>query len=124
MNIVRAPLPSLRDFYTQLNHFDPMLREDLAEDLDDLAPIPASADLALSFAEKLMLCPTPEAARTCIRRDMAGAVSFVLAMHGVLQRIEKRTFQLATQSPEHQTPFYVLASTVQEYLDSLQALPP
>src|SRR5258708_28333861 len=77
MKIVRAPLPSLRDFYTQLNHFDPMLREDLAKNLDDLAPIPASANLALSFAEKLMLCPTPETARTCIRRDMAVVVFYI-----------------------------------------------
>jgi len=121
MKIVVAPLASLRDFYTQLSHFDPMLREELSKDLDD-SPIPASASIAQNFAEKLMLCPTAEAATTCVRQDVAGAVSFVLAMQGLLQRIEKRTFQLTIQSPEHQTPFYVLASAVQEYLDSLQTL--
>ena len=120
MKIAEAPLASLRDFYTQLSHFDPMLREELSKNLDD-SPITASANIALCFAEKLMLCPTAEAATTCVRQDVAGAVSFVLAMQGLLQRIEKRTFQLATQSPKHQTPFYLLASAVQEYLDCLQA---
>jgi hypothetical protein len=121
MKIAATPLASLRDFYTQLSHFDPMLREELSKNLDD-SPIPASANIALSFAEKLMLCPTAEAATTCVQQDVAGAVSFVLAMQGLLQRIEKRRFQFATQSPKYQTPFYLLASAVQEYLDSLQTL--
>ena len=54
MKIAASPLASLRDFYTQLSHFDPMLREELSKNLDD-SPIPASANIALSFAEKLIL---------------------------------------------------------------------
>ena len=121
MKIAATPLASLRDFYTQLSHFDPMLRQELSKNLDD-SPIPASANIALSFAEKLMLCPTAESATTCVRQDVAGAVSFVLAMQGLLQRIEKRTFQFANQSPKYQTPFYLLASAIQEHLDSFETV--
>src|SRR5258707_6431218 len=98
MKIVVAPLASLRDFYSQLSHFDPMLREELSKDLDD-SPIPASASIAQNFAEKLMLCPTAEAATTCVRQDVAGARRFVFGNYGLLPKMVERNIYIADPFP-------------------------
>ena len=108
--------------YAQVSGFCRMAEAEVLGDWHDLLT-PPSANLALAFAEKLILCPTVEAAQSCIRRDPTGAVSFLLALEGVNRRIKKGTFDLAAQSPEHQTPFYLLACAVQEYIDSLHAEP-
>ena len=108
--------------FAQVTGFCRMAETEVLGDWHDLL-IPPSADLAVAFAENLILCPTAEAARSCIRRDPTGAVSFLLALEGVNRRIKKGAFQLATESPAHQTPFYLLACAVQEYIDSLHAQP-
>jgi hypothetical protein len=112
----------MQGLFAQVTGFCQMAEAEVLGDWHDLIT-PPSADLALGFAEKLILCPTTEAARSCIRRDSTGAVSFLLALEGVNRRIKKGGFQLATESPEHQTPFYLLACAVQEYIDSLHAEP-
>ena len=108
--------------FAQVTGFCRMAEIEVLQDWRDLAIAP-SAPLALGFAEKLMLCPTYESVRSCIRRDVAGAVSFLLALEGINRRIKKGSFQLMTNSPEHQTPFYLLACAVREYMESLYVQP-
>ncbi len=112
----------MQGFFAQVTGFCRLAEAEVLGDWHDLT-IPPSADLALAFAEKLILCPTADAARCCIRRDPTGAVSFLLALEGVNRRIKKGVFQVNTESPAHQTPFYLLACAVQEYIDSLQGQP-
>jgi len=86
--------------------------------LHNAVGLPRSAHLAGAFAERLILCPTTESAQACIRKDLPGALSFLLAAQGVQQRLAKGDCQFARESPEHQTVFYVLAGAVQDYLES------
>jgi hypothetical protein len=98
-----------------------MVQEEVVTRLDDLTQVSTSAGNALSFAESLMLCPTAEAGRGCIRKDLGGALSFLLALEGVNERIQKSCFDFPAEWPEYQTRFYVLCCAVQQYLDSLRA---
>jgi hypothetical protein len=65
-----------------------------------------------------MLCPTAQAVRTSIRRDLVGARSFLMAAEGVLRRIRGQIFQFARECPPHQTRFYLLACAVEEILNA------
>ena len=110
---------SLRAFYNQLGQFCRILQSEHLRALDDATAMPRSARIALAFSERLILCPTADSAKDCIRKDLAGALSFLLAAQGVHQRIEKGDCHFAHESPEHQTIFYILAGAVQDYIDSL-----
>jgi hypothetical protein len=112
---------SLKAFYAQLGQFCRILQSEHLENLGDTTGLPRSAGIALAFSEKLILCPTADSARACIQKDLAGALSFLLAAQGVHQRIEKGDCRFAPESPEHQTTFYILAGAVQDYIDSLYA---
>jgi len=109
----------LRAFYDQLGQFCSIVQAEHLADLSEATGLPRSARIALAFSERLILCPTPDAARACIRKDLAGALSFLLAAQGVHQRIEKGGCRFTQESPEHQTSFYILAGAVQDYIDSL-----
>jgi hypothetical protein len=111
----------MRDFYSQVVEFCQLLQEELMLNLEDLTQVATSAPRALGFAECLILCPTAEAGRGCIRNDLGGALSFLLALEGVNTRIHKSGFDFPSEWPEHQTRFYVLCCSVQQYLDSLHA---
>jgi hypothetical protein len=111
----------MRAFYNQLAEFCQMVQEEVVTRLDDLTQVSTSASHALEFAESLILCPTAEAGRACIRSDVSGALSFLLALEGVNTRIQKRCFDFPADWPPHQTRYYVLCCSVQQYLDSLHA---
>ena len=109
-------------FYEQFNDFCRMLEQEHSSSLSTSDRLPRSGQLARGFAEKIILCPTAESARTCIRRDLAGALSFLLAAEGVQQRLAKGDCHFANESPDHQTIFYILAGAVHDYLESMRSL--
>ena len=107
-------------FYDQWSRFCCMMECAHPTNFHHATGLPRSAGLAQAFTERLILCPTAESAQACIRKDLPGALSFLLAAQGVQQRLAKGDCHFAQESPEHQTVFYVLAGAVQDYLDSLQ----
>src|SRR5215472_5450872 len=107
-------------FYNQVHDFCQMMQEEVARQWDAMPGKEVSASTALAFSEKFLLCPTTESARSCIQQDFPGALSFVLALEGVNQRLQKGSLQLSTEWPKYQTRFYILSCTVREYIDSLQ----
>src|SRR5262249_12143405 len=68
-----------------------------------------------NFSESLILCPTSAAAQTCIRRDLAGARSFLVIADGLLRQLRRRHFQFAKECPEYQTRYYLLSCAVEEF---------
>jgi|SRR5215813_11507317 len=112
-------LVALNAFCLQLNEFCLLFQREILRQ-PDIALSNASAGSARRFAETLMLCPTVEAARISIRRDLAGARSFLMAAEGVLRRIRTQIFQFAQESAPYQTRFYLLACGVEEILNVLQ----
>ena len=107
-------------FYNQVHDFCQMMQEEVAKRWDAMPGKTVSASTALDFSEKFLLCPTLESARSCIQQDFSGALSFVLALEGVNQRLQKGSLKLQTDWPKYQTRFYILSCTVHEYIDSLQ----
>ncbi len=114
-------LNATSEFCQQVTHFCGIVREELMICWGELQELPISFNAAQSFAEDLMLCPTPDAARSCIRKAIPGALSFLFAVQGIQQRMEKGQSPLASQTPECQTPFFLLACGVQDYLASVAA---
>ena len=106
---------ALNKFCIQLNEFCLIFQEQilLLEKAPGKSP---STELALGFSESLILCPTVEAVRVCIRRDLAGARSFLVAADAALKRIRAGRFQLAVDNPQHQTKFYLLAWAINDFL--------
>jgi hypothetical protein len=104
----------------QVTRFCPLVRQELLERWDQVDQFPVCAHSALLFAETLMLCPTLDAARVCIRRDLCGALSFLFAVQGIQQRIERGSAELPVQAMEYATTFFLLACAVQDYLGSLR----
>ena len=110
---------TIKTFFGQLEELCLMVQQEFLARFDELTSVPASARAAGAFTERLMLCPTIEAVRASIHNDLEGALSFVMALDGLQQRIEKGNFHLPSESPAHQTRFYLLACAVQEYLAGL-----
>lgn len=113
-------LADTNEFCVQVTRFCPLVRQELLERWDQVDQFPVSAHSALMFAETLMLCPTPAAVRVCIRRDLCGALSFLFAVQGIQQRIERGSAKLPRQNVESSTTFFLLACAVQDYLGSLR----
>ena len=110
-------------FFSQLEEFCRLVQQEFLARFNEVTEIPASNARALGFAETLMLCPTREAARNCIRRELPAALGFVLAIQAMQRRLQLGQFRLPSEAPEYQTHFYVLACTVQEYLQSVHTQP-
>jgi hypothetical protein len=110
-------------FFSQLEEFCQIVQEEFLARFDQITDVPISARAAVGFTESLLLCPTVEAARSSVHKDLTGALSFVLAVQGIQQRIERGGFELPADPPEYQTRFYFLGCAVQEYLDSLPTQP-
>jgi hypothetical protein len=110
-----------RLFFEQVAEFCQMAQDVFLTKSDALTDGPTSGDAALAFAEVLLLCPTADAARSCIRKDLIGALSFVMALQGVKERIQRGSTRAPSESPQYQTKFYLLACAVQDYMDSLPA---
>lgn len=113
-------LVDANEFCVQVTRFCPLVRQELLDRWDQVDQFPVSAHGALVFAETLILCPTQEAVRVCIRRDLCGALSFLFAVQGIQQRIERGSAKMPTHTVEYSTTFFLLACAVQDYLGSLR----
>ena len=120
MKTAEQVLVTANEFCVQVTRFCPLVRQELLDRWEQVDQFPVCANSALTFAETLMLCPTIEAARACIRRDLSGALSFLFAVQGIQQRIERGCAKLPSQNLEFQTTFFLLACAVQDYLASLR----
>ena len=110
-------------FFTQLEEFCRMVQQEFLARFDEISAISTSTAPALAFTETLMLCPTQEAARLWISRELPAALSFVLAVQGMQRQLRQGTLKLPAEAPQYQTRFYLLATTVREHLESLHAQP-
>jgi len=113
-NVMTCPT-SLNRFCIQLNEFCLMFQEEILRVQITPGKTP-SAEVALGFAESLILCPTAEAARACIGRDLAGARSLLAAADAVLRWVRSERFDIAPEEPQYQTKFYLLACVIQDFL--------
>ena len=104
-------------FFAQLEEFCRLVQQEFLVKFNEVNEISTSREHALAFAETLMLCPTQEAARTWIRRELPAALSFVMAIQGMQRQLQLGAFKLPSEAPEYQTHFYLLALTVRQYLD-------
>jgi hypothetical protein len=111
----------MHPFYHQVHDFCQLMHEEIVRRDFRLPEPPATAAAALGFTEKFLLCPTLEAARDCIHRDLAGALHFAKALDGATRRLEQPGTGIPSGLPPYQTRFYILSATVQEYIQSLQA---
>ena len=109
-------------FFGQLAEFCRLVQEEFLARFHEIKEVPTSSARALSFAETLMLCPTSESARMSIRRELASALSFVVAVQAMQHLLQLGKFTLPPETPEFQTPFYLLACSVREYLESQRRL--
>jgi hypothetical protein len=71
---------------------------------------------ALTFAEALMLCPTLESATEQIKRDTEGARAFLDIAAFQEQHIAEIPTSHALKKLTATTPFFAVASAMQEYL--------
>lgn len=115
MRVDMKHVTSLNKFCIQLNEFCLLFQEQILL-FEKTCAKPPSAQLALAFAESLMLCPTEKAARVCIGRDLAGARSFLVAADAILRRIRSQRFEFTVEEPKFQTRFYLLACGIIEIL--------
>jgi len=109
--------------FGQLAEFCRLVQEEFLPRFNEMTDIPTSSVSALAFAETLMLCPTEEAVRACIRRELPFALSFVIAIQGLQRRLQEGTYCLPPDAPEFQTPFFVLSNAVRDFLESARAQP-
>jgi len=110
-------------FFGQLADFCRLVQEEFLARFNEMKEIPTSCARALSFTETLMLCPTPEAARVCIGRELPSALSFVVAIQAMQQGLQVGEFRLPSEAPpEFQTPFYLLACAVRDFLEAQGAV--
>jgi hypothetical protein len=107
-------------FFSQLEQFCRMVQQELVARFSEVKEVSNSSTNALAFAETLILCPTQESTRASIRRELPSALSFVLAMQDLQKHIKTRAFALPPEVPEYHTCYYLLASTVQEYLEMIR----
>jgi hypothetical protein len=110
-------------FFAQLEEFCRLVQQEFLARFNEVSEISTSTAHALAFAESLMLCPTVEAARVCIHRELPAALSFVIAIQSLQRQLQAGNFKLPTGAPEHQTKFFLLAGTVQDFLQALPSQP-
>jgi hypothetical protein len=87
----------------------------------DLLSEPCTPSVALTFAEMFSVCPTTEGEVSHIRRNPAGARAFLLVADRGGHAIEKNSDALSKRIVEKPTEFYVLSSSVLDYLSALKA---
>jgi hypothetical protein len=108
-------------FFSQLAEFCRLVQEEFLANFSDIKEIPTSSIRAMAFTETLILCPTQESVCASIRRELPAALSFVMAIQAMQRLLQIGKFNLPSEKPEYQTPFYLLASAVREYLESVPA---
>lgn len=106
-------------FNRQVHDFSLLMQEELLKHWNQMPPRPTNVTAAVEFTEAFLLCPTVEAARTCIRRNFPGALNFVMALNQVSESISTGRFKLPAEWPEYQTPFYMLGCAILDYIESL-----
>jgi hypothetical protein len=121
LKTIATQAPTDEIFFGQLAEFCRMVQEEFLTKFSEIREIPTSSARALAFTETLMLCPTQEAARVSVRRELCAALSFVVAIQAMQQLLQIGKLSLPSESPEYQTPFYLLSCSVREYLESLEA---
>lgn len=121
MKTIATQAPTDELFFEQLAEFCRLVQEEFLARFNEIKEIPTSSARALAFTETLMLCPTQDAARVCIRRELASALSFVVAIQAMQHLLQEGKFILPSEHPDYQTPYYLLAGAVHEYLESLVA---
>jgi len=107
-------------FFGQLEEFCRLVQQEFLARFNEVKEVSNSTSKALSFAETLILCPTQEATRESIRRELEQALSFVLAIQALQRHLQASEFALPSEAPEYQTCYYLLASTLQEYLERMR----
>jgi hypothetical protein len=107
-------------FYNQVYDFCELMLAEISTRMNSVPEPPASARDALAFTEKFLLCPTLESARSCIQKDLPGALNFAMALDAANRRIKNGLAVIPVDATEHQTRFYVLGCVVQHHLNSLQ----
>jgi hypothetical protein len=107
-------------FFAQLEEFCRLVHQEFVNKFNEVEGVSASTERALDFAETLMLCPTKEAACVWIQRQLRDALSLVLAIQNMQQQLQVGTFKLPSEAPKYQTRFFLLASTMRDYLRSRQ----
>jgi hypothetical protein len=112
-------LNTAQTFFNQLEELCLLVQKEFLARFDHMTDVPASAEAAAAFTERLMLCPTVEAVEASIRQDLEGALSFIMVLDGLQQRVGKGNLELPADSPAYQTKFYLLACAAQEYLAGL-----
>lgn len=121
LKTIATQVPTDEMFFGQLAEFCRLVQEEFLARFNEIKEIPTSSARAMAFTETLMLCPTREAARACIRRELCAALSFVVAIQAMQHSLQVGKLSLPSESPDYQTPFYLLACAVREYLESLAA---
>ncbi len=116
-------LATAEKFFSEIQDLCRLVEKEFVARFHEFNSVPFSDAAALTFSENLILCPTLEASQMCVRRDLVGALSFVLALQGIQLRLEKDGFDLPASLPENQTCFYLLACAVRDYLASLRPQP-
>lgn len=107
-------------FFGQLEEFCRMVQQEFVARFDEVTEIPATPEHALAFNETLMLCPTQEAAQACVHRELPAALSFVIAVQNMQRQLQQGQFTLPSETPAYQTRFYMLAASMQDYLECRQ----
>jgi hypothetical protein len=99
-----------------------LLFEEVSAQVVEVRAMPGefSYSAARSFAERLILDPTVDAARRRIESDRARAVSFYEVAHYVSDMSRDRRFQFVRQSDGQHEPFLLLASAVLNQIDSME----
>jgi hypothetical protein len=110
-------------FFTQLAEFCRLVQEEFLVRFNEIRDVPTSTTGAFGFTETLMLCPTPHAVRLSVRRELPAALSFVVAIQGLQGLLQIGQFNLPSEKPDYQTPYYQLACAVREYLELVQTQP-
>jgi hypothetical protein len=79
---------------------------------------------ALSFAETLVLCPSESSVSSHMQRDQRAIQSFLRISEVVANDIGTGNTKFVNPPGPEQTPFYLVASSVQEWLLSRKTLFP
>jgi hypothetical protein len=103
-------------FFAQVEEFCRLVQREFLARFNDVEEIAGSVERALSFAETLMLCPTEEAVWVSIQRELNAALSFVVAIQALQRELEAGHVELPTEVPEHQTRFYLMSSSIRDFL--------
>ena len=97
-----------------------LMFEAIAKSLDLHLDLPGAPSAALAFSEILLMCLDQRGATEQMRRDRVGARTFLEAAKFLDPLMSKADISTAGRNLKESTPFFVLASAVQEYLSKMK----